>query len=55
LTELLAGRRSQKEDEMFLNQWKGAGIAGLKSDFEIDDAALDGVNVLLARYATGSY
>jgi hypothetical protein len=40
---------------MFLNQWKGAGIAGLKSDFEIDDAALDGVNVLLARYATGSY
>ena len=35
---------------MFLNDWKDSGVEGMKNDFGITDAELDGVTVLLASY-----
>lgn len=47
---------------MFLHDWapgsdnyRGAGLAGLKADFEIGDDALLGVEILLASYTYESY
>lgn len=40
---------------MFLNDWKDSGLKGMKGDFGIDDAALEGVTVLLASYTYEDY
>jgi hypothetical protein len=40
---------------MFLHDWKDSGIEGMKSDFGINDAALEGVTVLLASYTYEDY
>jgi hypothetical protein len=40
---------------MFLNDWKDSEIEGMKADFGIDDAALEGVTVLLASYTYEDY
>lgn len=40
---------------MFLHDWKDSGLEGMKSDFGIDDAALEGVTVLLASYTYEDY
>jgi hypothetical protein len=38
---------------MFLNNW--SDVEGMKSDFQIGDAELEGVEILLASYGTPSY
>lgn len=40
---------------MFINDWSGNGIDGVKNDFEIDQSELDGVEVLLASYSYQCY
>lgn len=35
--------------------WKGTGLDGMKSDFEIGDKELEGVNILVASYTYESY
>ena len=40
---------------MYMNDWKDSGLEGMKSDFGIDDTALDGVTVLLASYGAENY
>lgn len=40
---------------MFLHDWKDSGIEGMKSDFGIGDAELEGVTVLLASYTFECY
>ncbi len=40
---------------MFLNDWKDSGLEGMKADFGIDDAALEGATVLLASYTYEDY
>ena len=40
---------------MFLNDWKDRGLKGMKADFGIDDAALEGATVLLASYTYENY
>jgi hypothetical protein len=47
---------------LFLHDWsegggnyKGSGLTGLKADFQIDDAALEGVEVLVASYTYEDY
>lgn len=40
---------------MFLNDWKDSKIEGMKADFGIDDADLEGVTVLLASYTYEDY
>ena len=40
---------------MFLNDWKDRGLKGMKADFGIDDAALEGATILLASYTYEDY
>lgn len=40
---------------MFLHDWKDSGLEGMKSDFGINDAALEGLTVLLASYTYENY
>jgi len=42
-------------DPVFLNDWKDSGIGGLKSDFNITDADLEGVSIILASYLYADY
>lgn len=40
---------------MYLNDWKESGREGMRSDFGITDADLEGVEVLLASYTYEDY
>lgn len=40
---------------MFLNDWKESGVDGMKSDFGITDADLEGAEILLASYTYEDY
>jgi len=46
---------TQRGITMFLNDWKDSKIEGIKADFGIDDADLEGVTVLLASYTYEDY
>jgi hypothetical protein len=40
---------------MYLHDWSETGLEGMKSDFGISDADLQGVNILLASYTYEDY
>lgn len=40
---------------MFLADWEGTTLEGLKHDFEIDDAVLEGAEILLAYYSCADW
>jgi hypothetical protein len=40
---------------MYLHDWSETGLEGMKSDFGISDADLQGVNILLASYTYRDY
>lgn len=42
-------------ESIFLNDWADKGIERLKSDFEITDDELEGVEILLASYTYECY
>jgi len=61
LLELVKGNEEEKMMSIYLNDWapdhncSGTGLDGVKSDFEIGDDALVGVEIILASYTYEDY